>query len=377
MTLRVVQVNCVIDDQGRQPETLLKAWPTLPAVAAAAARAGANVTVLQASRVVAEHRRDGVTYRFVPEPRLRKGSGAGILPWRLAAAVRREAPDIVHFNGLDFPFHARAVSSLGLPMLVQDHASRPDARIGRLRRWGYEKIAAVAFTSSAQAQPFLSRRQLPAGAHVFAIPECSSSFTPGEREQARRETGVFGDPALLWVGHFDTNKDPLTILHATRKALQQLPNLQLWCAFVGTQLLPDVEELLRTDQALSTHVHLLGRVPHHRIETLCQASDFFLLGSRREGSGYALIEALACGVTPIVSDIPPFSALTGAGSVGALVPVGNSDAFAGWIVALAARPREALRLDVVNHFERHLSFSVVGTRLEAAYRAIAADSAGL
>src|SRR5258707_818301 len=108
MTLRVVQVNCVIDAERRDPEALLAAWPTMPAIAAAAQRAGATVTVLQASHAPAEFRRDGVTYRFAPEPRLRRGPGAGMLPWRLAAAVRREAPDIVHFNGLDFPFHARA-----------------------------------------------------------------------------------------------------------------------------------------------------------------------------------------------------------------------------------------------------------------------------
>lgn len=375
MTLRVVQVNCVIDDRSHSPEALLEAWPTLPAVAAAVARAGANVAVLQASRAAAEHCREGVTYRFVPEPRLREGSGPGILPRRLAAAVRREAPDVVHFNGLDFPFHAHAVGSLGIPMLVQDHASRPEARIAPLRRWGYEKVAAAAFTSSAQAEPFLSRGQLPAGRPLFAIPECSTSFTPGDRAEARRETGVFGDPALLWVGHFDSNKDPLTIVHAVRRALVQLPDLQLWCAFVGTELLSEVESLLRMDGALAAHVHLLGRVPHERIETLCRASNFFVLGSRREGSGYALIEALACGVPPIVTDIPAFSALTGAGAVGALVPVGNADAFAAAIVELAAGPWQALRLKVLHHFERHLSFDVVGARLLAAYATIAANPA--
>jgi glycosyltransferase involved in cell wall biosynthesis len=298
-----------------------------------------------------------------------------MLPHRLAAAVSREAPDVVHFNGLDFPFHARAVTNLGVPMLVQDHASRPDGRISRLRGWGYRNIAAAAFTSYAQAEPFFSRGQLPARAPVFAIPECSSHFTPGDKEDARRETGVFGDPALLWVGHLDANKDPLTILHAVRKALRQLPGLQLWCAFAGKTLLPDVESLLRADRALAAHVHLLGKVAHERVEMLCRASDIFLIGSRREGSGYALIEALACGVTPIVTDIPSFRTLTGEGAVGAIVPVGDVGAFAARIVELAARTGKKERLAVTNHFRRHLSFNVVGARLMEAYAAIAMDPA--
>jgi glycosyltransferase involved in cell wall biosynthesis len=370
MTLRVVQVNCVIDGERRTPEALLAAWPTLSAVATATARAGAEVTVLQASRVPGEYRRDGVTYRFVTEPRFRGGSGPGVMPWRLSAAVRREAPDVVHFNGLDFPLHARAICDLGVPVLMQDHASRPFGRISRLRRWGHEKVAAVAFTSCAQAEPFLRKGQVPPDIPVVAIPESSSDFTPGDRDEARRETGLFGSPALLWVGHLDANKDPLTILRAVRTLLPALPELQLWCAFAGTDLLPEIEKLLREDARLAAHVHLLGQVSRDRVQALCRASDFFVLGSRRESTGYALLEALACGVTPIVTDIPPFRALTGDAG-GALVPVGDADGFAAAILRLAPQSRMEARARVLDHFARNLAFDTVGARLVAAYAAIA------
>ncbi len=375
MTLRVVQINCLVDTEDRTPQALLEAWPTLPAVATATARAGADVTILQASRTTDRYRSDGVAYHFVAEPKVRRGGGAGLFPWRLAAAARAESPDIIHFNGLDFPVHARAASSLGVPVLVQDHASRPEARIGRLRGWGHRRIAAAAFTSSAQAEPFLRSGQLPAGASIFEIPESSSGFTAGDREKARRDAGIYGDPALLWVGHLDANKDPLTILQALRKALPALPDLQLWCAFVGTALLPQLEKLLHEDETLAAHVHLLGKISHEKVQTLCRACDFFLLGSRREGSGYALLEALACGTTPIVSDIPPFRALTGNGSVGALVPVGEADAFAASILSLAKRPRLALRQAALDHFDQHLSFPVLGRRLVAAYETLTGKSA--
>ena len=373
MRLRVAQVNCVIDEHGRAPEDLLRAWATLPAIASAAAKAGAEVTVFQASRRAVHHREDGISYRFVPEPRLRGGSGRGIMPWRMAAAVQRAAPDVIHLNGLDFRFHARALGMLGIPVLAQDHASRTLGRAAYLRRWGYSKAAAVAFTSSAQADPFISAGQLCTDIPVFAIPESSSDFAPGDRDEARQASGVFGDPALLWVGHLDENKDPLTILEAVRRALQRLPELQLWCAFGSGQLLPQVQRLVRSDRQLAAHVHLLGRVPHEQVETLCRACDFFVLGSHREGSGYALLEALACGLPPIVSDIPSFRALTGEGAVGALVPPGESDALASALVRLAERPRENLRAAVRDHFQRHLSFEAVGARLVEAYASLAAQ----
>lgn len=363
--LRVVQVNCVIDEAARAPGELLDAWPTLPAIAEATAAAGAEVTVVQASRFDATDERAGVSYMFVHEPRLR--GVAGCAPWRLARAVRGLRPDVIHLNGLDFPFHARALAALGVPMLVQDHASTPWPRLGRLRRWGHARAAAFAFTAETQAEPFVAAGELAATARVFAIPESSSRFTPGDRAAERAETGVHGDPALLWVGRLDANKDPLTILRAARLALAQLPGLHLWYVFAGGPLLAEVEAMLHFDPILAGRFHLIGAVPHARVETLLRASDLFVLGSGREGSGYALIEAMACGVAPVVSRIPSFAALTGDGAIGALAPRGDVEAFAAAIVRVWREPAANVRA----HFDRHLSFEAVGRRLVAAYEAIA------
>lgn len=375
MTLRVVQVHCVIDAAGRSPADLLDAWPTMPLVASAAARAGAEVTVVCASNEAADFARDGVSYRFVPVPRLGQRSGPGLAPWRLSAAARQARPDVIHFNGLDFPLHLRALCTAGPAVLAQDHASNAAAGRAWLRRWGLRRVAGAAFTSAGQGTVFKAAGRLPARTPIYEIPESSSTFTAGSQQDARSRSGVHGDPALLWVGHLDANKDPLTILQAVRRALRHLPDLQLWCAFGSTELLPAMQALLREDRHLAAHVHLLGRVPHEAVEALCRASDMFVLGSHREGSGYALLEALACGLTPVVSDIPSFRSLTGNGAVGALVPVGDADGFASSIVALAGRPRREARDAVLAHFATTLSPDALGHRLVRAYAALAGQAA--
>ena len=106
-------------------------------------------------------------------------------------------------------------------------------------------------------------------------------------------------------------------------------------------------------------------------EALCRACDLFVSASRHEGSGYALLEALACGLTPVVSDIPPFRALTGNGEVGALVPVADAGAFAGAVVAQASKDRAVARNAVLDHFERELSPGALGRRLVAVYESLA------
>lgn len=368
--MHVVHVSCVRDRQNRTGAALLDAWPTLGDVAAAVHRAGAEVTVLQAAHADDEHERDGVRYRFVAEPRLpARRWVTGALPGRLARAAAALKPDVIHFNGMGFPLHARAICSVDAPVLAQDHASRLPRRFTALHRWGYARVAGAAFTSRQQAEPFLRAGILREGTPVFPIPESSSRFTPGDRNEAREITGLHGDPALLWVGRLMANKDPLTLLDAVSLAATRLPGIQLWCCYHDAPLLDAVHRRLAAEPALAARVHLLGRVPHERIELLCRAADFFVLGSGREGSGYAVMEAMACGAVPIVSDIPPFRATVG--DAGALVPRGDADAFAKAIVSLATKPREPQRERVLERFRSALSFDVVGAQLVAAYESLA------
>lgn len=370
MTLRIAQVNCVLDPQRRKPEALLAAWPTLPAIAEAAANAGADVVVVQASHARARFTRRGVRYHFIPVAAAR-----ALAPWRLRRAVREVAPDIVHLNGLDFPLHARLLSTLALPVLLQDHAScAARSRLAHLRRWGHAHAAAALFTAEAQAVPFLAAAQLPATASIFALPESSSGFEPGDRTEARVRTGVCGDPAILWIGRLDTNKDPFIAIEAFRRAREHLPGAELWCVHGTDELLPELERRLAGDPTLARHVHLRGRVPHAQVEQLCRACDLLLATSHREGSGYALIEALACGLPPVASDIAPFRALVGDLAESRFATPGDAPAFAEGLVSLAKHSGEQSRAAVRGHFDAHLAFSVIGRRLVDIYEAMVARS---
>jgi glycosyltransferase involved in cell wall biosynthesis len=226
------------------------------------------------------------------------------------------------------------------------------------------------FTSRAQAEPWLERGVLPRSVPVFEVCESSSTFTPGDRGAARAATGLQGDPCLLWVGRLNHNKDPLMVLDAVSLALRDSPSLQLWCFYTEAPLLDGVRARIAADRELAERVHLMGSVPHEQVEQLCRAADLFLSASHSEGSGYALIEALACGATPIVTDIPAFRAITGDGEVGALVPVADSEAMARSLLEVAALDRAELRQKTLAHFERSLSFDVLGQRLRDVYETV-------
>lgn len=364
MSLRVLQVCCVRPPPYVALADLLDRWPTLRDVAEATANAGADVTVLVDGARDDELSRADVRYRRI--------AGLGRPRWRhpltpRAAAIARACqPDVIHMAGFDAPLTTRALCGTGIPVLAQDHANRP--RAGALAHWGFAKLAAAAFTARDQAVPFLRAGQLRADLPIFAIPESSSRFTPGPRDKARTLYGIHGAPALLWVGHLDANKNPMMVLRAVQRVMARLPGITLWCAFGKAPLLPEIQTLLASDPDLAARVHLLGHIRHAEMETLYRACDGFVSASRREGSGYALIEALACGCRVIVTDIPSFRALTGDGAVGTLVP-DDSDAMADAILREFSDGGEggARRVEVRRHFDRHLSFEAVGAALVGAY----------
>lgn len=374
----VVHVSCHLDPAGRPPEELLAAWPTLTDVAAAAQGEDVEITVLQAAErdLVVNH--GGVACHFVAErpsraPARLIGSPPAAVGRRLVEQTRRLGPAIVHFHGLRFPFQIRGFTA-GLrqtPVLVQEHKDRVP-RVWRrpIHRWGLRDVAGVAFTARRQADPFLAQRVLRPGVSLFEIVETSSRFAPGDRGAARTRTGLVGDPCLVWIGHLNANKDPLTVLEAVRRAVPHLRDPHLWCVYRHAPLYDSVMEHIHGDVAWSRRVHLIGERPHADIEHILRAADFLVLGSHEEGSGFAVIEALACGTVPLVTDIPSFRRLTADGTVGGLAPPGDPERFAQMIVAWANRKGRDMRTAARAWFERQLSFEALGRDLRSAYRSL-------
>jgi glycosyltransferase involved in cell wall biosynthesis len=361
--LRVVQVSFHADVERRDGESLLRAWPTLPAVTDAVARADVDVTVVQRAHRQETIERAGVSYHFVDEPRRR--------PTRVLECVAALKPDVVHAHGLTFPRAVRSLSRVvpGVPLLVQDHGSVPPTGWrSRAWRWAYRSLAGVAFTAREQATSWKRAKILRADLPVFEVLESSTHFTPGDREAARRATNMFGEPCLLWTSRLNDNKDPLTMLAAVEQAARTLPGLRLWCCFGEAPLLDVVKQRIARAPALAERVILLGARPHQEMESRFRAADFYLQTSHREGSGYSLIEALACGATPLVTDIPATRQIVG--GIGSLTPVGDSRSLGDAIVAWAARDQRTLRRAARARFDEVLTFDAIGRQLRSAYETL-------
>ncbi|HEX5460275.1 MAG TPA: glycosyltransferase family 4 protein [Steroidobacteraceae bacterium] len=358
LALHVVQVGFYVDPLRREPAQLLQAWPTLVDVAEAARDGGIRVSVVQASARAQTLDQNGVQYHFFP----READAP--------ALIGSLEPDVIHVHGLHFPREVLRLSARlpHVPILQQDHASRPPRFWRRpLYRRAFAATAGVAFCSRPQGWPFEEARLIDGATQIYALPESTSRFMPGAREEARARTGLQGNPCLLWVASLSPRKDPLTVLEGVSRAVDALPGLELWCCYGEAPLEKAVTRRIEEDVRLRGRVHLLGRRPHEQIESLMQAADVFVLGSHFEGSGYALIEALACGLPPLVTDIPPFRALTGDGTIGRLWWRGDPQSLADELLGIASEVGPARRAAVRAHFEHELSLPALGRQLEACY----------
>ena len=365
--LHVVQVSFHADHRRRDAETLLEVWPTVPSVAAAVARAGVEITVIQTAHRHETVRREGVEYQFLDDAHRR--------PKRVIDRVCSLAPSVVHVQGFH---HSLAVHTLAAaaraPVLVQDHGSVEPHGWRRLTwRWAFRPIAATAFTVREQAAPWkecgVLRRDLP----VFDVLDGSSTFTPGDQAEARRVTGLGGNPCLLWTGRLNANKDPLMMLDAVERALASLPDGRLWCCFGDAPMLADVRARIQASDTLRDRVALLGTRPRDHMELLYRSADFYIQTSHREGGGYSLLEAMSCGTSGIVTDIPPSRRIVGDG--GSLTPVGDAPALAAAIVDWSSRDFPTLRRRARQRFEHELTFDAIGRQLCDAYESLAASRA--
>ena len=371
--LRIVQLNLAYDPAVADPRVLLDRYHTLTGLSGALAGAGASVSVLQ--RFSSRHtlQAGGVPYELLADggPPMAAPSGTSD---EIVEAVAARGAEVVHINGLMFPAMVRRLRAAlpGSAIVVQDHAGvQPPTRFDRLRSQAWRGLLdadAWSFTAEEHAAPW-REAGLVGDARVFEILEASTSLAPIPREEARALTGIAGNPAILWVGRLNALKDPATVVEGLALAFAQLPDARCWMVYSEATLEPEVRQQIARTPSLRDRITLVGRVAPEHLARYYSAADVYVSGSHREGSGYALIEAMACGLIPIVTDIPSFRAI--AGDCGMRWHVGRAASCAAALVKADKFDRASECARVRERFALELTWSAIGRRTVGAYAALA------
>jgi glycosyltransferase involved in cell wall biosynthesis len=381
-SLHVVCVIYVYAPDVATPDGLLERYSTIRPWARALRAEGVEVTVVQRFHRDIRFEDQGIRFDFRADacsPKLRKWQ----IPLSFHSAVRLAcqsdhdgAPPatVVHVNGLIFPLQMRILRNAlhsGCAIVAQHHAEKPWRTTGRpLQSWGLRAADGFFFAARDLATGWVDRGLISENQRVFQVMEGSTDFRCDDRITARARTGLSGNPVVLWVGRLVALKDPLTVLGGFEQVLQHAPESRLYMVYSSDDLLPGVRDRIAASVRLSSAVTLLGSVPHAQLEDVYNSADYFVLGSHYEGSSFSLAEAMACGVVPVVTDIPSFRAMTDDGKIGACWDPGSATAFAEAFLGVVHKPIRPLADQAVRFFQAHLSYPAIARESIRGYREV-------
>ncbi len=179
---------------------------------------------------------------------------------------------------------------------------------------------------------------------------------------------------VLSIGRLIPMKNPLALLDAFAGAA--LPRGRL--VFLGDGPLRAEVTARAAAAGLGPAVHLPGLVPREAVYAHCLRAHVFVSTSRGEGLPIAVLEAMACRLPVVLSDIPPHREIAeGAGFV-PLVDPDDPAGFARAVARLAAMPdaeRAAVGRRCRALVEERFTLDAMLGSYEDAYRQLAAARA--
>ena len=268
--------------------------------------------------------------------------------WRL----RRLRPDLVH---VAFCWTSYGASILWLarqcrlPAVISVHNAFPleafsDWQRPRLQE-AFHSVKGVYAVSDSAMRHFLDlyRDMLPPQTRLAVIPNGVDTDTfivsPERKVLARKQLGLPPDALVLGcVARLSTQKRPQALLALFARLAPQFPQLHL--VLVGTG--PLEATLRRQVQQTGVQERVVFAGFQQRIELLMPAFDLHVLLSKNEGFGIATIEAMACGVPAVGTDVPGTHDILHDSAGGLLLPLDDDNAACAAIAKLLLdAPRRA------------------------------------
>ena len=169
-------------------------------------------------------------------------------------------------------------------------------------------------------------------------------FHPVPRDEARAKFGIPLDAkVLITVGALVERKGFHRVIGLLPKLREQFPNL-IYLAVGGASPEGDWTARLKqqvTDLGLAGCVKFLGPIPPAELKWPLSASDVFVLPSSNEGWANVILEAMACGVPVVASDVGGNGEVVASEGLGSVYPFGKDDTLQSHLEAALARDWKA------------------------------------
>lgn len=273
-------------------------------------------------------------------------SGAKSRMLRLATQGRLDIID-AHFGFPDGFAAVRLAQTLKVPVTITlrgteaRHARDPALR--PFLKEALQRASGIICVSNSLRDVALELGAAPAKLQVIGNGVDTEKFAPKDRGLCRAKLGLDQDGAvLISVGGLVERK-------GFHRVIEQLPALtrvkKLTFLIVGG---PSAEGDMRAALEhqvralnLSACVRFLGETPPERLGEILSAADVFVLATRNEGWANVLLEAMACGLPVVTTDVGGNREVVRERALGMTVPFGDGPALL-----------EALKLALTTDWDR-------------------------
>jgi len=176
----------------------------------------------------------------------------------------------------------------------------------------------------------------------------TTRFAPVDRASARRELGLAPDArVLISVGGLVERKGFHRVLECLPAIRQRIPDVT-YLIVGGPGPEGDFSARLRAQVdalGLADCVRFLGALPSEALRRPLSAADAFVLATSYEGWANVLLEAMACGLPVVTTDVGGNAEVVSDPSLGTVVAFGDCAALRDALIAALERPwdRGAIR----------------------------------
>jgi glycosyltransferase involved in cell wall biosynthesis len=156
-----------------------------------------------------------------------------------------------------------------------------------------------------------------------------AQFRPVDRAEARRALGIANDArVLVSVGGLVERKGFHRVIEILPELVRRFHKL-VYLVVGGASPEGDMREALErqaADLGLADRVLFLGAIAPERLPLALSASDVFVLATRNEGWANVLLEAMACGLPVVTTDVGGNREVVNDASLGIVVSFGDRGA---------------------------------------------------